>query len=96
MHEGTKETHGKTKKERKKRKHDQLTEKIKTLKEQTNGTTGRGKLHFDHFPREGTSLSLMTTWITTAEAIIRQQRKRRQGDQQRNHLITDYFDRLIR
>ena len=88
--------YGKTTKERNKRKRDQLTERINTLKEQTNSTTGRGRLHFEHPPREGTALSLMTTWIRTAEAIIRQQRKKRQRDQLRNHLITDYFDRLIR
>jgi hypothetical protein len=88
--------YGKTKKERNKRKRDQLAGKINTLREQTNSTTGRGRLHFEHPPRDGTALSLMTTWIRTAEAIIRQQRKKRQRDQQRNHLITDYFDRLIR
>ena len=87
--------YGKTKKETTKMKRDQLTEKIETLREHTHIMTGRGRLHFDHFPREGMSLSLMKTWIKTAEAIIRQQRKRRQKDQLRNHLITDYFDRLI-
>ena len=86
---------GKTKKERIKMKRDQLTEKIETLREHTNSTTGRGRLHFEHFPPEGTSLSLMTTWIKTAEAIIRQQRNKRQRDQLRNHLITDYFDPII-
>jgi hypothetical protein len=60
-------------KERIKRKRYQLTEKIETLRKHTNRTTGRRKTTFDHFPREGTSLSLMTTWIKTAEAIIRQQ-----------------------
>ena len=78
---------GKTKKEKIKKKRDQLTEKIETLREQTNSTTVRGRLNFEHPPREGTSLSIMTTWIKTAEAIIRQQR-----DGLRNHLITDYFD----
>ena len=44
------------KKERNKRKHDQLTDKIETLREHTNSTTGRGRLNFDHFPREGTEI----------------------------------------
>ena len=83
------------KEEKLKNKREKLTKKIETLKEQTNSTTGRGRLHFEYPPREGTALSLMTTWIATAEAIIRQQRKKRQRDQLRNHLITDYFDHLI-
>ena len=69
---------GKTKEQEIKNKREKLTKKIETLKEQTISTTGKGRLNFEQPPREGTSMSLMTTWIATAEAIIRQQRKKRQ------------------
>jgi hypothetical protein len=69
---------GKTKEEKIKNEREKLTSKIEKLKEQTNSTTGRGRLHFEHTSQEGTALSLMTTWIATAEAIIRQQRKKQQ------------------
>ena len=82
---------GKTKEQKIKNKREKLTKKIETLKEHTIITTGRGRLHFEHPPREGTALSLMRTWIAMAEAIIRQQRKKRQRDQLQNHLITDLF-----
>ena len=87
---------GKTKEQKIKNKREKLTKKIETLKEQTISTTGKGRLHFEHPPREGTEMILMTAWIATTEAIIRQQQKKRKRDQLRNHLITDYFDRLIR
>ena len=63
----------KTKEQKIKNKREKLTRKIETLKEHTISTTGRGRLHFEHPPREGKAPSLMTTWIATAEAIIRQQ-----------------------
>ena len=56
----------------------------------------KGCLHFENPPQEGTSLSLMTAQITTLEAILKQLQRIQQRDQLRHHLITDYFERLIR
>ena len=68
----------KTKEQKIKNKREKLTKKIETLQEQTISMTGKGRFHFEHPPREGTAMSLMTTWIAMAEAIIRQQRKKQQ------------------
>ena len=48
---------GKTKKAIIKKKLDQFTKKIETLREKTNITMGSGRLHFEDPPREGTALS---------------------------------------
>ena len=63
---------------------------------QNNGTTERVRLHFEHPSYEETLLNLMKKWIKTSDAVLRQQQKKQQRDQLRNHLITDYFNRLIR
>ena len=69
---------GNTKTSRIKNKCEILNKKIEKLREQTNGKTGRGWLHFEHPPHEGPSLSLMKTWVATSETIITQQRKKQQ------------------
>ena len=60
-------THG-----NKKSKCEIITRKIDKLKEKSNITTGRGRLHFENLPQKGTSFSLMAAWITTSEAILKQ------------------------
>ena len=62
---------GKTQKSKIKNQRDPPSHKINTLIYQTNIAIGRGCIHFEKNPKQGTSLSLTKAWIKTPEAILK-------------------------